>query len=135
MNPSLRAHARQQARQCVFFQSHAAGGGRETLACQMHEDRTASPGDARARVVVDFDDQVVEVIAAPEPVAGLVRAAPEWPVIAAVAGVLAPGIVLPDGPDRQSGVWPRRAVGPPPQPAQSEQPARRPTVALALVGP
>ena len=42
---------------------------------QMDEHRAAAAGDARARVVVDFDNEIIEMIVAPEPVAGLDPAA------------------------------------------------------------
>src|SRR5204862_5930236 len=70
-----------------------------------------------------------------EPIADLLAPAPEWAIVAPVGGVLVPGIVRPDRPDRKPGSRPRRAVGSPPQPPQSEPPARRAAIAFALVDP
>lgn len=134
MNPRLRPDALQQSHQCVSLQSDTSGGRQESIARKMDEHRAAAPGDARARVVIDLDNEIVEMIVAPEPVAGLIRPAPERSVVAPIRRVLAPGIVLPDRSDRKHRFRPRRAVGPPPQSPQPERSARRCAVALAFVG-
>lgn len=66
----------------------------------MDEHGTAAAGHARPGVVVDFDDHVVEAVATLEPVAWFIGRAPEVPVIAAVGGILAPGIARADPPRR-----------------------------------
>ena len=58
----------------------------------MDEHGAAPAGDAGPRVVVDFDEEVVEVVVAPEPVAWFIGRAPERPVVAPVGRVLAPGV-------------------------------------------
>ena len=100
----------------------------------MHENRAAASGDTRPRVVIDLDDEIVEMILAPEPVAGFIGPALERTIIAPVGGILAPGVVRSNRPDRQLRPRPRGAIGAPPEPPQLEQAARRATVAFALVG-
>jgi hypothetical protein len=51
----------------------------------------------------------------------------------AVASVLAPGVVALDSPKRQCGTRSRHAVAAPPQAQEAKAPARRSTVAFALV--
>jgi hypothetical protein len=78
----------------------------------MDEYGAATPGDPRPPIVVELHDEVVEVIAAPEPVGaffGLDRT-----VVAAVGRVFAPGVTRSDAPDRQECPRPRRPIGAPP---------------------
>ncbi len=135
MNPCVRSHTLEQPCQRPAAQSDAPGRRRKALTREMDEYRAAAPGNARARIVVDLDDEVVEVILAPEPVARLVGPAAEGAVVAPVGGVLVPGIVRADRPDRKPRARPRRAVRPPPQPPQLKAATRRAPVAFALVGP
>src|SRR5215510_4979633 len=101
----------------------------------MQEHGAAATGNAGPRVVIDLDDQVVEPVVAPEPVAWLIGRAAEWAVVAAVGCILAPGHGGVDADGRQSrcGLW--AAVRTPPQPSEAEPAARRGPVAFALVGP
>ena len=101
----------------------------------MQEHGTAATGDAGPRVVIDLDDQVVEPVVAPEPVAWLMGRAAKRAVVAAVAGILAPGHRRIDAGGRQPRCGLRTAVGAPPQPPKPEQAARRGPVTFALVGP
>ena len=115
-------------------QRDAAGGRREARPGHMEEDGAAAAGHPRPGVVVDLDDDVVEAVVAPEPVAWFIGRAPERPVVAPVVRVLAPGIVRADAADRQQRPRPRQAVGPPPQPQRAKSAARGAAVAFALVG-
>ena len=65
----------------------------------MNEDGAAMAGHARARVMVDFDDEIVKPVAALEAVAWFIGRPPERPVVASVLGVFAPGIVCRYAPD------------------------------------
>src|SRR5579863_834957 len=100
----------------------------------MQENGAAAAGDPRGGVVVDLDDEVVEVIIAPEPVAVLVNSELDRPVIMPAGGVFAPGVVLPDRANREVRFRPRVAVGAPPQPPGTEYTFRGSAVALALIG-
>ena len=112
--------ARQQPPQLSRPQRHAARRRAQIRPRHVHEHGAAAAGDARAGVVVDLDDEVVEPVVAPQPVAWFIGRAAERPVVAAVARVLAPGVVRRDPADRQQGARPRPAVGPPPQPQRAE---------------
>ena len=98
------------------------------------ENGAAAAGHARPGVVVDFDDHVVEAVAAAQPVAWFIGRAPEGLVVAPVVRVLAPGIVRADAADRQQGPRPRQAVGAPPQPHRAKSAAWGAAIAFALIG-
>src|SRR5260221_9693281 len=80
----------------------------------MQEHGTAAAGDARAEILIDLDDEVVEVILAREAVSGLVTHQPDRLVVAAVVWVLPPGGLGVGGPRPPVSVLLRSAVGPPP---------------------
>lgn len=75
----------------------------------MDEDRAAASSDARAGVMIDLDDQIVECVRAHKPVAGLSRIETDWLVVAAMRWILAPSIVRSDAFHRK----PRRRPPPP----------------------
>jgi len=101
----------------------------------MNEHGAAAAGYAGPRVVIDFDDNVVEAVVAAEPIARLVRQAAKRTVIAAIGRVLAPSVVGADAADRQQRPRPRQPVGPPPQ-ANGVKPAGRgAAVAFAFCRP
>jgi hypothetical protein len=129
-----RSKPRQQSPQVRRPQRHAAGGGGAIGPGHMHEHGATAAGDARARIMGNLDHQVVELVVAPHPVAWFIGRAPEGTIVAPVGWVLAPCRGAIDAVNREQGVRPRRAVGPPPQPHKPEAPARRRPVALALVG-
>jgi hypothetical protein len=101
----------------------------------MDEDRAAAPGNSRAGVVIDLDDDVVQAILPPKPVAWFTGRSPKGAIITPVAGVLAPRIGRADGADGKLGQRTRQAVRPPPQSHGAKTPARRPAIAFALIGP
>src|SRR5439155_8028472 len=93
-------------------------------------------GDTGARVMVDFNNEIIKMIVATEPVAGLAAAGHlDRPVITSARRVLAPRIVCSDSPDRQGGDRPGRAIGPPPQPQRMEGSSRGRAVAFPFVRP
>ena len=100
----------------------------------MQEYGAAAPGNARAGVVVDFDNEIVEVIVALQAVAGLACRTPHRLVVVTVGRIFAPGIVSADRPARQMGPGADMAVGPPPQSLRTKDAARGAAIALALVG-
>jgi len=116
-------------------QRHTACGWGKARAGNVDEHGAATAGDARPRVVVELDDQIVKLVQALETVAGSVGIAPDRLVVVAIPGVFAPGVIAADTPDRQLGHWPSHPVGAPPQPPQPERAARGAAVTLALVGP
>src|ERR1700674_5554507 len=74
------------------------------------------------------------MIVAPEAIAVWIGGDPHWPVVAAIARILTPGIIAADGARWQRRVRPHSAVRAPPQSDEAKAPARRGAVALALVG-
>jgi hypothetical protein len=61
------------------------------------------PGDARAAVMVDFDNQIIKPVGTLEAIAWFIGRPPERPIVTAIHWVLAPGIVGRYAPDRQQG--------------------------------
>ena len=82
--------------------------GRKIRARQMQKHRAAAAGDARGGVVVDLDDEIVEMVFAGQPVAGLAVAEPDRLIVMAVVRVLAPGVF---GPDRRGPAGRSAAAG------------------------
>src|SRR3979409_2194297 len=81
----------------------------------MKEDRAAAAGNARAAVVIDLDNEIIEMVVAPEPVAAACPIPPHRPVVVPACGVFAPGVFRPNGANRQECTRPRVAVSAPPQ--------------------
>src|SRR5262245_38696388 len=98
----------------------------------MNEYSAAVAGNTRARIVVDFDDQIVKPIGALEAIAWFIGRPPERVIVAPVRGVFAPGIVPPNWPNRQEGTRAARAVRPPPQPNRMKLAGRRSAIAFAF---
>src|SRR6185312_6710185 len=101
---------------------------------QMQEHGAAAAGYPRAGVVIDFDDEIVEMVLAREPVAGLVADQADGLIVTAVPRVLAPGVFGPDRPDRQKGPRSRMAVGAPPQLQRAIDASGSAAVALPFIG-
>lgn len=100
----------------------------------MDEHRTAAPADAGPRIVINFHNEIVQMVGASQPIAWFIGRPLDGAVIASVGRVFAPGVSGADAADRQEGPRPRQPVGPPPQPYRAEMASRRGAVPLALVG-
>ncbi len=100
----------------------------------VNEDGAAAPRYARSRIVVDFNDKIVEIVVATQPVAWFIGRPMKRPVIAAVGRVLAPSVVEADRAHGQECPRPSQTIGPPPQPDRMKSAGRSAAVALALVG-
>src|SRR5438445_3003748 len=100
----------------------------------MQEHGAAAAGYPWAGVVIDFNDEIVEMVLARQPVAGLVADQTNGLIVVAVSRVLAPGVFGPDRPDRQIGPRPRMAVGAPPQLQRIVRAPRGAAIALPFVG-
>ena len=100
----------------------------------MQKHRAAAAGDPGAGVVIDLDDEIVEMVLARQPVAGLIADQAYRLIVVAVPRVLAPGVFGPDRPDRQERLRAAMAVGAPPQSQRPIGAPRRAAVALPLVG-
>jgi hypothetical protein len=101
----------------------------------MQKYRAATAGDARRAVVIDLDDKIVEMIVALESVTALVTIPPHRLIVMAALRIFAPGVVGPDGANRQESTRPRMAVGAPPQLPGPEDASRGSAIAFTLVGP
>src|ERR1700733_841992 len=101
----------------------------------MQEYRAAAAGDARRAVVIDFDNEIIEGVVAPESVAAATGIQPDRLVVMATQRVFTPGVFRQDGANRQKCTRPWVAVGAPPQPARPERAFWGPAIAFPLVGP
>ena len=100
----------------------------------MQKYSAAVAGDARMGVVVDLDDKVVEMIVTLQAIAVLTGIEPHRLVVMTAGGVFAPGILGPDGANRQKCARSRVAVGTPPQLPRPKRPPRGAAIAFPLVG-
>jgi hypothetical protein len=66
----------------------------------MDEHSAAAPRNTRAGVVIDLDDDVVQAILAPKPIAWFIGRPMERPIVAAVLRVFAPRICGSNRPGR-----------------------------------
>ena len=82
--PVIRLRAGFADRACRSATQPAVGA--KSWPGHVDEYGAAAAGDARPGVVVDFDDQIVEVVGAAEPVAWFIGRAPERSVVAPVGG-------------------------------------------------
>ena len=130
----LRSQTTQQLQHRSQPHRDAAGGRCKFLPRQVQEHGAAAMRDARATVVIDLDDEVIEMILAFQAVAGGIARALDRPVVMPIVGVLAPGIVTADRLHGQKRPWPRVTVGAPPQFFGMEDAPGRAAVAFALVG-
>ncbi len=125
--------ALQQPPQRSSRQGDAAGRRQKTFSRQMDEDGAAAPCHARADIVVDLDDEVVEVVGAPKAVGARGAGELDRPVVASIGRLLAPAVIRPRDADGQRGARPRASIRTPPDPDRVEKPARGCPVPFALV--
>ena len=85
--------------------------------------------------MIDLDDKIVEMIVALEPVSALTAIPPHRLIVMAALRIFAPGVVGPDGANRQERGRPRMAVGAPPQLPGPEGASWGSAIAFTLVGP
>ena len=130
----FRAKLPSQHAQFARLERDAAGGRRKARPCHMDKDGAAPAGHARPRIVVDLDNEIVEAVFAPEPIAWFIGRAPKGPVVAPVARIFAPGVGAADPAHGQRGSRRRQPIRPPPQPQRAKAAARRTAIAFALVG-
>lgn len=114
---------------------NAASRGRKAGPCHVDENAAATAGDARARVVVDLDQEVVEVVIAPQPIAWFTGRPCIGAIVPAIGWILAPGVGGAYATQRQQRSWPGKPVGPPPDSNRAESPARGAAIAFTLVCP
>jgi hypothetical protein len=101
----------------------------------MQKYRAAAPLDARLRVVIDLDDEIIKLVVALKPIAALRAIQPHRLVVMTAGWIFAPGVFGPDGANRQKGTGPWMTVGTPPQLPRPECAFGGSTIAFALVGP
>jgi hypothetical protein len=99
----------------------------------MDEYRAAAARGPWSRIVIDFDDNVVERIRAPQAIADLPGLQPDRTIIAAIRGVFAPSVHRSDRSDRQKRSRPWQAVRAPPKPDEPKASGRRGAVTFPLV--
>ena len=130
----LRPKDRKQTSQVVRRERNAARGRRSVGPRHMHEHGAASACHPGAGVVVDFDDEIVEVVGPPKAVAAVGGCPSKRAVIPSVGGILAPGEVGGDAVGGQQRLRMPVAIGPPPQADQPKSAPRGRAVALEFVG-
>src|SRR5258707_1441560 len=101
----------------------------------MQEYRAATAGDTRRAVVIDLDDEIVEMIIALEQVTTMVAIPPHRLIVMSALRIFAPGVVGPDGANRQESARPRMAVGAPPYLPGLESASWGSAIAFTPVGP
>jgi hypothetical protein len=69
LDSRIRAYSAHQHFEITRPERNTAGGGLEARPSDMQEHRTAAPSNARPRVVIDLDDEVIEAVCAHEPIA------------------------------------------------------------------
>jgi len=89
--------------------------------------------NARPSIVIELDDEVIEVIVAPEAIAWFIGRPDERTIVSPVCRRLAPSVVAADTPHRQRSPRPRLAISPPPNPHRRESSARGATITFALI--
>jgi hypothetical protein len=100
----------------------------------MDKDSATPAGHPRPRIVIDFDNDVVEAVRPPEPVAWFNGRPSKRAVVATVLWIFAPGVGRADPAGRQRGPRQGKPVRPPPQSRGPERTARGAAIALALIG-
>src|SRR6187401_3129568 len=88
----------------------AARGRREPRPGHVDEHRAAPPGHPRTCVMAYFNNEIIEMVCAPEPVTGAVSRYQHMAIVAPARRVLAPGVLRPDPARRECGRRPRAAV-------------------------
>src|SRR2546423_11802608 len=101
----------------------------------MQEYRAAAAGDARRAVVVDLDNKIVEMVVTLEPIAAAIAIQPYRVVVVSARRGFAPGVLGPDGPNRQE--WPGLpgTVSAPPQLPWPKRAFLMPSAASGLFNP
>lgn len=130
----LTAKASDQTGEVVACERHTARRRAVSRTGNVNEDGAAAPRYARSQIVVDFNDKIVEIVIATQPVAWFIGRPMKWPVIAAVGGVLAPSVVEADRTHGQECPRPSQTIGSPPQPNRMKAAGRGAAIALALAG-
>ena len=80
----------------------------------MDKDRTTATSDARAHVVIEHDDDVVEVVVAPKALGASGIRVVDVTVVVAIGRRIAPSIVARDAADGKTCRRPAAAISPPP---------------------
>src|SRR6476659_2718484 len=117
--PTLRKHIYRRAapqlckqhEQVMMRERDAARRRRVAWARKMHEDGAAMPLHARAVIVTENENQIVEIVVAGQAVGSRSRRQSDELVVAAVGRILAPAIVGPNGAQRKYRPRPRHTVG------------------------
>ena len=112
----------------------ATGGRRETRARDVDKDCAASTGNTWPGVVIDLDDDVIEAVGPPQPVAWFIGRPPKCMVVAPVIGVFAPCIGRTDTANRKPCPRAGEPIGTPPQSHRTKLPVWGAPIALPLVG-
>jgi len=125
----------EQDLQIALAERYAAGSGRKSWAGDVEKYGAAPSGDAGARVVVNFNNEIIEIVGAAEPISWFSGRAPKRSIVAPVGRVLAPCVQWTDAARRQPRQRPQLAIRPPPYSKRAKAAAGGAPVAFAFVGP
>jgi len=100
----------------------------------MNENRAAAPGNPRTDIVIDFDEEIIERIIPPQPVAGFLGRSSKWTIVPAVPHIFAPGEIRGNRSRREWAARPGVAVPAPPQAHEPVTTPGRGAVPLEFVG-
>src|SRR5439155_1450896 len=132
--PRLRSQHCQESLQVIARERHASRRRRPIRSRHMNDDGAAPTRHARARVMVDLDDEIVEVIVPPEAVAAVIGRALERTVVAAIGGIFTPSKGRINASGRQQCRRVRMAIRAPPQADEAKAAARCRAITLEFVG-
>jgi hypothetical protein len=99
----------------------------------MNENGAATASDSRARVVVNFDDEIVELVFTRQPITLSVRRYLDWPIVSAITRIFTPTVGGAYSLRRQRRDRTRVPIGAPPQSREPECAARRTAVAFTFI--
>src|SRR3972149_6459203 len=99
----------------------------------MDKDGATAAREARARVVIELDYKVIQMIRAPQAIGAVGYRQFHRSIVVAVGGILAPAVVGADLPYRKESRGPQPAIRSPPEPQEPKAPARGGAVAFELV--
>ena len=122
----------QQQAQIAWTQGYAALGRRPVRMHQMDEHGAPSALDARAMVVINFNNKIIQMIVAPHLLATISGGQPDMAVVGASPGCVAPAVRSPQGNGGQAGKRPFNPVGPVENPAGMEASPGRYSVAFSF---
>lgn len=134
LDHSPRPEPLDQPAQSLALERDAAGRRKVFRAREMNEYRAAAPGDARTPVMIDFNNNIIEMVGPDKTVSGCPGRPSDRAVVIAVGRVFRPRVVWPNPAQGKECAGRQAAVGTPPDSHRTEPATRRPPIPLAFIG-